>query len=62
MSSLSWDSMKPALCGAIRSDTIIPKIVDNGWKDRFIQAYIPISLDGIFKGDHLVLESLSLGE
>lgn len=54
--------MKPALCGAIRSDTIIPKIVDNGWKDRFIQAYIPISLDGIFKGDHLVLESLSLGE
>lgn len=57
MSSLSWDSVKPALCGAIGSDTIIPKIVDKGCKDRLLQAYIPISLDGIFKGYNLVLES-----
>lgn len=27
-SILSWDSMKLAICGAIRSDTIIPKTVN----------------------------------
>lgn len=37
-------------------------IADKGCKYHVLQAYIPISLVGIFKGEHLVLKSLSVGE